>query len=153
MEHDNQGLPDPSVADDFAKALRIASGQDEEPLPSPRVIWKFGARNWPRTSTRAPTPEPWIQAAVPEGSRYVACADQRGVPTVWIEVPLLMPPGRGSGDAVCRKSMRARYFHLVATGEQIPANSQHRGTILMHGGALVLHLYELDAPVDDRGRA
>lgn len=127
-------------------ALNIAAGQHDEAAPAPpRVVWKFGAGGWPiLLNARA---EMEIRAAVPVGSRFLAAAEQQGVPSVWIEVPEEAPTERG-------KVAVNRLFRLITTGETIPPDALYRGTLVMRDedvrGRLVVHLYEVGAPEDDR---
>lgn len=68
-------------------------------------------------------------------ARIISLQFQRGVPTLWIEMPI--------------EDVEAGHFHpylrhliWVATGRMIQEHWQHVGTLLFQEGALVFHLYE-----------
>lgn len=119
--------------DAFGAALALAAArQPPEPDP-PRVIWKFGANN-----------AYFIIANVPPRSRFLAFANQREVPTIWLDVPDVPP---SPDDRVIQ-----RRFEISGTGGAVPAGGLYRGTALFSAGALVWHLYEVNPPHDDAGR-
>lgn len=136
-KEDSNHLPNPSIEEEYARALRIAAGEDDEIVTPPRAIWKFGAPRWPIGSYPGAEPQMWIMAVVPEGSRFLACASVRGVPTVWLEVPQ-------SYDALSgvRSTAETRYFRLIKAGEQIAPDAIYRGIIVIDDGDLVLFVYE-----------
>lgn len=65
---------------------------------------------------------------VPEGAEFLAFANQKGVPCIWVRV-----------DPEAPKEVRR--LRLVETGQLAP-ESAYLGTILMEAGEMVLHLFE-----------
>jgi hypothetical protein len=70
---------------------------------------------------------------MPRGAQVLSVAIQDGIPCMWA----LVNP---------KEPLESRRFHWRGTGH--PANLMGRfvGTVLMHGGALVFHLFEATAP-------
>ena len=65
---------------------------------------------------------------MPALAKVVHVAEQHGYPTIWYDVP----------DYNAPKTLRT--FHVIETGGY--ARGEYRGTVLLHGGAYVLHVYE-----------
>jgi hypothetical protein len=65
------------------------------------------------------------------GAQVVHAGEQHGKLCLWVEV---------DADAT---NYESRTFALVGTGRLIPKNAKHhRGTVIMPGGNLVIHVYE-----------
>jgi hypothetical protein len=83
-----------------------------------RVVWKY---------TLAGVAE----LQIPEGARFLHCAEQHGEVALWFEVDQDRPPV-------------ARRFSLLLTGELINSRGDwgYLGTVLLRGGHFVVHVYE-----------
>ena len=57
-------------------------------------------------------------------------AMQNGYPCLWVEVDT-------------KQAVHNRYFKWFATGEEIAEYSTYVGTVFLHDGDLVYHLYEV----------
>ncbi|AUR81602.1 hypothetical protein NVP1009O_35 [Vibrio phage 1.009.O._10N.261.51.C9] len=67
---------------------------------------------------------------MPHDAKVLHVAEQDGVPCVWAEVN-----PSSTEDHV--------KFHTVGTGRPLPeAPAEHVGSLMMHGGATVLHVYK-----------
>lgn len=85
------------------------------------------------------------------GSRILSIQLQRQTICLWAEVEA-EPVCRERGDLQAPTEFVTRTFTLVMTGQQPPANCQHRATILCDNGEFVAHIYELNQtnfPVTD----
>lgn len=69
---------------------------------------------------------------MPAGAELLKLDVQNGEAMLWARVSI-------QSDA----PMVARRFEFVGTGHHVRSNTGHVGTILLNGGALVLHLFEL----------
>lgn len=68
---------------------------------------------------------------MPGGSKFIHLAEQHGVITLWFEVYDTFP-------------LVDRKFQIFGTGTgPIGSHLECRGTVLMHDGSLVLHVYEV----------
>ena len=67
---------------------------------------------------------------MPEGAQILHIAVQRDEPQMWALV-----------DAT--KPAEQRYFKLRGTGHLVDFSGVHVGSFLMHGGALVFHIFEV----------
>lgn len=92
---------------------------------SGKVIWKYRVA-WEQTSL------PVLE--IPEGARLLHVGEQAGEVFLWALVDPQMPSER-------------RYLVAAVTGGQ-PAHNlgEHLGTVLLHDGAFVLHLFERARP-------
>ncbi len=77
---------------------------------------------------------------MPRGTKVLSVAFQGGDVRMWAEV--------NSDELVVE-----RRFRMCGTGHPMPANEARRfvGTVLIHGGDIVLHLFELDRCAEDGG--
>jgi hypothetical protein len=88
-----------------------------------KTVWKYAI-------DPAAGPTGWFN--IPKGARFLHCADQYGQVALWFEVP----PVGGPFDS--------RQFRLVGTGfAEVDAEFTYLGTVLLQGGQLVLHVYEV----------
>lgn len=85
------------------------------------TIWKY---IWP-------LPQDRVEFDMPKGAKVLSVNEQAGHLCLWALV-----------DDVAEKEKRK--FSVVGTGHSAPDtdDSKHLGTILMHGGSLVLHVFE-----------
>lgn len=75
----------------------------------------------------------WPSLAMPEGARVVAVAEQGEALCLWADVDTDAP--------LC-----VRQFRLAGTGHPLGPVGDHLGTVLLMGGRLVLHLYDIPSP-------
>lgn len=88
------------------------------------VVWKFPLEFGETTEHR-----------MPAGARVLAAHVQAGRPTLWAAVN----PESAS---------ESRRFGVYATGEPLPVGPKsHVGTVLVHGGTYVFHVFELGSPI------
>ncbi len=67
---------------------------------------------------------------IPHDAKVLHVAEQDGVPCVWAEV-----------DTTQHKV--GKMYYTVGTGHPLPeAPAEHVGSLMMHGGAIVLHVYK-----------
>jgi len=68
--------------------------------------------------------------SMPSDSRVIAVQVQFDVPTLWAQVD---PKSPGV----------TKTFEWVGTGHPVPDDGEYVGTVQVHGGAFVFHLYEV----------
>jgi hypothetical protein len=84
-----------------------------------RTIWKYG-----------PLSGGYTELTLPEGAKVLSAQVQGGEINLWAEVDSSMPS-------------RKRFFYVYGTGHELPDNpGTFIGTVQLHGGALVFHVYE-----------
>lgn len=72
-----------------------------------------------------------LEWELPEGSVPLSAGEQFGAVAVWARRPLASP-----------SRMSLYRFEMYGTGHPMPLNTgYHLGTVLMQGGALVLHVF------------
>ena len=83
-----------------------------------RVVWKY-----PLFATD-------VQPVnIPAGGQILHVAEQHGSLALWA----LVDPSAAT---------ESRLIAICGTGQPAPAAGQHIGTVLLHGGTLVLHVFE-----------
>lgn len=93
-----------------------------------RVIWKFELTRTEVGTDVSPVVE------MPRDARILFVGAQHGVVTAWALVDPDVPKVR-------------RAFEVVGTGHPVPNNVRDfLGSVIMHGGALVLHVFEAELP-------
>jgi hypothetical protein len=91
------------------------------------VIWKYPLTDW--------GPGSRVRHAIdmPSGATVLALQDQFGMSTLWVQVDPEAPRAE-------------RTFEWVGTGHPVPEHGEYVGTVQVHGGQFVFHLYEVTAP-------
>jgi hypothetical protein len=85
-----------------------------------RQIWKFGFEVTDDFSLE-----------MPDGAQILHVESQSLMPCMWVEVDPSAP-------------RVTRNFHVYGTGHHMHSEPQwYLGTFMLHGGALVFHLYEV----------
>lgn len=78
----------------------------------------------------------FVRLDLPEGAEFVLLAEQHGQLCVWYRVDTLQPPAQ-------------RVLRIAGTGHPC-AVGEHLGSVLLHGGDLVLHVFDATAILADR---
>lgn len=72
----------------------------------------------------------WISVRMPEGAQALCVQTQHGAPQLWARVDIERPPV-------------VHHFRMVGTGHDLGTNvGRYVGTVQLHDGALVFHVFE-----------
>lgn len=100
----------------------------DAPENSAEVIWKFPLH----LSGWGLAPAVRHDVKMPTVSVVLALQVQHDVPTLWA----MVDP---------KTSVVTKTFEWVGTGQEVPYGGKYVGTIQLHGGEFVFHLYEVGA--------
>ncbi len=89
-----------------------------------RTVWKYALNGWgPAARIRHDVP-------LPENAKLLSLQNQQGTATLWAEVDTEAAEVR-------------RTFEWFGTGHSVPPHASYVGTLQVHNGDLVFHLYEV----------
>jgi len=96
-----------------------------------KTIWKAVLSPYP----------PIQQVSMPASAEIISAHEQGGQVAIWFkcDAPKAMSP---LAMVTPEAELRQPYIALVPTGGIVPEDGKFIGTVLMHGGSFVLHVFE-----------
>lgn len=71
----------------------------------------------------------WVSITMPAGAEPLCVEVQNGLPCLWARITVDNPPA-------------VHHFRIAGTGHDLGSNvGRHLGSVLLHDGALVLHVF------------